>query len=223
MIVDIVFPSLSYLPTLTPVDDSTIILGSAFEVLLDLYDSLRESGMGSNELLWLSDKIFRKGILSAYHHAGEYLDITSVLMGYTATLLNELGISAVKYLKDLVPMLSTILTNPTLIHQTDTLLVCLDTLTALIQACHSRILGNDLWTDNVIEMLMNVYLLDQQHGSCSTSQVQDKIRGITERLLQHARDSNIDLLGRVSPLCEKEPSLHGLFKLSDLQQTAPWP
>jgi hypothetical protein len=246
--VDIIFPSLSYLPTLTPEGDSVKILGSAFQALLELYVSVRASGVGANELLRLSDKIFRQGVLSAYNHAGKYLSITTVLMTYTAALLNELGILAIKYLKDLIPRLSTILTDPLLIYHKDALLASLDALASTIQTCHVRILATDAWTDSVLEILMGVYLntcdsvpeddrqeparaddqekrkeqMDRnqvQQTRSTNARVQGAICEITESLFQHASDRGIDLIGRVRPLCEKEPKLQGLFNFTDTPET----
>lgn len=248
--VDIISPSLSHLPTLTPAEDSAVILGASLQALIDLYASMEKSNAGANELQRLSDKIFRQGILSVYYHAGEYPSITTVLMKYTAALLHQLQISAVKYLKDLLPMLSSILTNPVTNYDKEMVLVSLDTLSATIQTCHERILANNVWTDMVIELLMSAYInacdsvlrhewqypaqaedqesrkkgtvWGEEQGVLSTiTQFEGKTREITKCLFRLATARKIDLMEKVKLLCEKEPKLLGLFQLTDTQDTTP--
>lgn len=171
-------------------------------------------------------------------------------MKYTAALLHQLQISAVKYLKDLLPMLSSILTNPVTNYDKEMVLVSLDTLSATIQTCHERILANNVWTDMVIELLMSAYInacdsvlrhewqypaqaedqesrkkgtvWGEEQGVLSTiTQFEGKTREITKCLFRLATARKIDLMEKVKLLCEKEPKLLGLFQLTDTQDTTP--
>lgn len=113
MFEDAVFPTLSYLPSLTPEKESIQLLDPAFEVLRILARKQGQSAVSTpikttnknvvagskekeNKLL---DRILREGVFPAYFHAKEHMRIVDVLCQQTVLVLQQMGIHAVKHLK----------------------------------------------------------------------------------------------------------------------------
>lgn len=86
-----VLPSLSFLPSLTPEDESLMILRPAYDALLQL----GKMDEGERKLL---DRVMREGILAGYEHANEYVKIVEELMKISREVVQALGINAVKHL-----------------------------------------------------------------------------------------------------------------------------
>lgn len=99
---DAIFPTLAFLPTLTPEEESVMLLNPAYRALLTLANKQRPVdrdgtiGESKNALL---DQMLREGVFMAYFHAREHVRIVAVLCQQTESILNEMGIHAVKHLK----------------------------------------------------------------------------------------------------------------------------
>jgi hypothetical protein len=109
------FTSVSYLPSLTPVNESVVLLDAAVPTLLRLTETAYPHAEGDAHdptRQKTLDTFLRKAILAPYSHAGEHIRIAKVLISHLTPLLNALGIDAVKHLKDLIPLLSNILSDP---------------------------------------------------------------------------------------------------------------
>jgi len=110
---DAIFPAVLYLPSLTPEDESARILTATYSALFaiagidsDQETSKPQSGPGGSGVVRFSDKqrrlvhkIVREGILTAYHHSGEYVTIAEVLCRQLRLVVNGMGLLAVKHLK----------------------------------------------------------------------------------------------------------------------------
>lgn len=101
---DAVFPTLHFLPSITPEDESIQLLGQAYMALLSLVGKLDASPpagkvASSTPRAKLLGKMLREGVLSAYFHAKEQVRIVEVLLAHTAKILDEMGIQSVKHLK----------------------------------------------------------------------------------------------------------------------------
>lgn len=102
---DAVFPTLHFLPNITPEAESLQLLVPAYSALLTLAgkvnDGKAQTGKHHSDMprAKLLDKILREGIFSAYFHAKEHICIVEVLLVQTTLVLNEMGIYAVKHLK----------------------------------------------------------------------------------------------------------------------------
>lgn len=102
---DAILPTLHFLPTLTPEDESIQLLSPAFDDLLVLAGKLKTAKVnpGPNKSQASSapllDRILRDGILSAYFHAKEHIRICQLLFAINGRLIEEMGINAVKHLK----------------------------------------------------------------------------------------------------------------------------
>jgi tRNA nucleotidyltransferase/poly(A) polymerase len=109
------YASVTYLPSLTPEEESVILLDAALPALLaltsvshppaedDTHDASRQKSL---------DTILRKAILQPYSHAGEHVRISQTLLSHLPSILQTMGIDSIKYLKDLLPLLSNILSDP---------------------------------------------------------------------------------------------------------------
>lgn len=101
---DAVFPTLHFLPNITPEAESIQLLVPAYSALLTLagkVDGKPKTGKHHSDTprAKLLDKILREGIFSAYFHAKEHIHIVEVLLDQTARVLKEMGVYAVKHLK----------------------------------------------------------------------------------------------------------------------------
>lgn len=109
-----VFPTLHFLPSITPEVESIQLLGPAYSTLLTLATKLDVKAKtgphhGSTPRAKLLDKILRDGVFPAYFHAKDHVRIVEVLLVQTAKVLNKMGIHAVKHLK---VSLSRVITHP---------------------------------------------------------------------------------------------------------------
>lgn len=101
---DAVFPTLHFLPSITPEEESIQLLGQAYTALLTLAGKLDASPAAgkvasSTSRAKLLDKMLREGVFSAYFHAKEHVRIVEVLLIHAAKILDEMGIQGVKHLK----------------------------------------------------------------------------------------------------------------------------
>jgi hypothetical protein len=92
-----VFPTLLYLPTLTPEAESVTLLRPAYAALLALAkaDEDQRSLRRRKQL----DQLLRDGVFAAYHHSSEHLRIVEVLMDATSEIVAALSIYAAKHLQ----------------------------------------------------------------------------------------------------------------------------
>jgi len=121
---DAIMPCLGYLPTLTPQNESIILLAHAYRALLALCratwpllssspsQSITTSEGQIDQRTRFLDNLIRKGILAAYAHCSEDPKITETLLDSLCLILPEQGIESVKHFKYTLPMISEILSNP---------------------------------------------------------------------------------------------------------------
>jgi hypothetical protein len=127
-------PSLSWLPSLTPLGESLEILPAAYGALYVLCDARypapqhstsalhvssafisistsneKEKERNKKERLKFLDQIMRQGIFAGYSYASSYPDIVSHLVEEMGNIVARMGIPSVKHLKDILPILSTAL------------------------------------------------------------------------------------------------------------------
>lgn len=117
-----ILPCLSYLPTLTPEEDSVALLSAAYPALLSLsralHDNAEEKGKNLSSPedkprhIKLLDTMVRKGVLAAYANCPENVKITEVLLNNLCNINKELGIETVRHLKHVLPVLSVVLGHP---------------------------------------------------------------------------------------------------------------
>ncbi|KAF3767499.1 hypothetical protein M406DRAFT_252813, partial [Cryphonectria parasitica EP155] len=222
---DAIFPTLHFLPSITPEEDSVQLLGPAYRALLTLAQKANvdnKAQQGGSEgsrspRARLLDRILRHGIFSAYFHAKEHVRIVSVLLSQTADIVREMGIQAVKHLKDLIPMHSEVMTNPFAPLAPDMLLSALHSLESLISICWPR-LSTPAYQDELVKALVVCFL--NVHDEKSNDSDKDLVLIQTTLIRTAAMLSNAiksgqegdGLKGKVAPLIAQEPLLADLFK-----------
>lgn len=113
-----VTPCLSYLPSLTPAEESVRMLDAAYPCLIQLArtqfpaESREQDPVAWDAKIKKTTKLIRHGVLHGMMLAGEYPPVATCLLSQLSTLLAEEGIDSVRHLKDVVPLLSGILCDP---------------------------------------------------------------------------------------------------------------
>ncbi|KFY88970.1 hypothetical protein V500_06019 [Pseudogymnoascus sp. VKM F-4518 (FW-2643)] len=105
-------PTLSFLPTLTPVAESQLLLQKAYAALLELGDiryASEDSKPGRNRFY---DRLMREGIFYGIHHCGDITIILELLLAEMSEIINRLHIYSIKHTKDILPLLSAVLVDP---------------------------------------------------------------------------------------------------------------
>jgi tRNA nucleotidyltransferase (CCA-adding enzyme) len=96
---DTLMPCLSYLPSLTPETESLELLRAVYPTLLALLRARFPDAKDKAQKEKVLDKIMRQGVLGGYTHAGEYVEIATLLVTKMGDLVDEMGIDSVKHLK----------------------------------------------------------------------------------------------------------------------------
>jgi len=99
VIEDAVIPTLLFLPSLTPVDESIMLLGPAYTALFDLASIQFPQKADQVRRMKLLDRVMRQGILQGFQHSGDILQIAELLLEKSEILISLMGVHAVKHLK----------------------------------------------------------------------------------------------------------------------------
>ncbi|OTA63163.1 hypothetical protein K449DRAFT_37715 [Hypoxylon sp. EC38] len=221
-----VFPAVLYLPSLTPEDESLQILSAAYPALIEMAGlSYRDAGaeqelggcpqpkQTTDAQRQLLDKIIREGIMVGYHHAKEHVRLVGLLCEILVRIINGMGILAVKHLKDFIPMITEITTDPFGTKYPPTLISATKFLQAILRTCWPRI---PYYCNEIIKILMLCWLNieDEESFSDESSITNDLKAGLAktaDMLTAVMKAAKVDLKERVEPLIEKEPQLSQLF------------
>ncbi|KAI0131979.1 hypothetical protein BJ170DRAFT_679875 [Xylariales sp. AK1849] len=218
-----VFPAVLYLPTLTPEDESLRILDVTYPALFRIAGLPYPEDRIGEPAIWQTfsesqkksfDKIMREGILTGYFHANEYIHLTELLCIKARFLVNGMGILAVKYLKDLIPIISEITSDPFGTKHLPAVLAAIQLLQAIMRCCWPRI---KTYCDEIIRILTVCYLNIEDEdsfpvGPPSKGHIKSQLARAAETLAAVMKSEDTNLFQRVSPLIEKEPVLAKLFK-----------
>lgn len=93
---DAVFPTLLYLPSLTPESDSLKLIDPAYRAILAVANM--DADQRNPRRRRLLDKLLRDGVLAGYHNASQHVRIVQVLMHQTEAIVRCLGVFATKHL-----------------------------------------------------------------------------------------------------------------------------
>ncbi|KAI9827262.1 MAG: hypothetical protein M1832_005400 [Thelocarpon impressellum] len=117
--------------------ESVSLLSGAYPALLKLARTRHpENGQERSRLL---DQVFRQGILRGHAHCTGNIGISTLLLRQTEAIIHEMGLSSVKHLKDILPMVNEHLTSPFITASHSLLLACVATLQTLIVTVWPRI------------------------------------------------------------------------------------
>lgn len=241
---DTVMPSLLFLPSLTPVDESLRLLPVAYAALYDLCDIRYPAVANTTERMRLYDRIMRHGFLEGYLYSRENHSIVEALVRQADTLVRKMGIHAVKHLKvrllskslmhkrlidtkDLIPILAVIMTDPFGPANPSLLVVTVKAIQCVILNCWPRM------TENVhrIELVkalalcwINIKNDNTEHIVSQTIDNQDGFAGIEHemkiaaQLLVNSVHGKIDM-NELEPLRASDKRLAELFPICSQDAT----
>ncbi|KAL8953382.1 MAG: hypothetical protein Q9222_000759 [Ikaeria aurantiellina] len=200
-------PYLMYLPSLTPVDESVVLLDAVYDALIALTmvqhasnAALRTKALGA---------VFRNGILKGYAHAGENVRIAELLMRKAADLVCAMKIHCVKHLKDLLPLIAANLTAPFATAHPPLLEATLETLRVVIVNGWPRLAFHP---GVILEGLIICYsrIDDEDKPTAALVEIQTTIKEILSVVMQLLNDDDI-ARSEVQALRESEPRLSSIL------------
>ena len=95
---DAIHPTLLFLPSITPVEESLLLLPAAYRALGVLCE-VQFPNTDDAGRLRLLDRIIRHGILPGYLHSSQILVLVNVLVTELCTTVSRMGVHSVKHLK----------------------------------------------------------------------------------------------------------------------------
>ncbi|KAF7910574.1 hypothetical protein BELL_0121g00110 [Botrytis elliptica] len=166
-----IHPVLLFLPSTTPVEETLKLLPEGYKALNALCNAIWPTSKGDEEpstsvttialkkpskhntapskspaqlRLAFLDRIIRHAILPAYLHCQEIPAVVEILVVQIGIIIPEMRISSVKYLKDILPILVNILSNPFFPDTSPSLVInTLKTLREVILVLWPRISADD--------------------------------------------------------------------------------
>ncbi|KAI0177787.1 hypothetical protein BJ166DRAFT_31434 [Pestalotiopsis sp. NC0098] len=223
-----IFPAVLYLPTLTPEEESVRILDAAYPALFQIAGlAYPEDAIGepvkqpdfTEAQRKTLDKIIREGLLVGYHHASEHIRLTELFCMKAISIVNGMGILAVKHLKNLLPMVTEIMTEPFGTKYPPALLAANRLIQTIMRCCWPRISG---YSTDIIHILTTCYLNIEDEDSFpneppSKQTLKAEMSKTAQILAKILESEKASLSETVSPLVEKEPLLADLFKPTQVQ------
>ncbi|MCJ1358690.1 MAG: hypothetical protein MMC33_008690 [Icmadophila ericetorum] len=227
-------PCLSYLPTLTPEDESLELLGAVYPTLLELVRVrfAHSSGIGNGNgngkgpetegekreekvkkaKLKALDEVLRKGVLHGYAHVGtDHVKIGNFLVERMGEIVYAMGIQAVRHLKDIIPLLTSILASPFSTAYPPLLLTALSAFSTVILNCWPRI---PFYRGEILKGTCVPWLRAQEDESSRErlSPVEDEIKEVLSLLRATVENVAIDWVEEISMLIAAKPELKELFE-----------
>ncbi|OAA68345.1 hypothetical protein SPI_00540 [Niveomyces insectorum RCEF 264] len=210
VLADAVFPTLLFLPRLTPEKESLQLLEPAYAALLSLAAAAAAapvplsaaSSAGSRRgedatrglhhlppkpAADLLDKILRDGIYAGYFHASEHIRIVELLVRQAGRVIETMGgVYAVKHLKDLIPMYASIMTDPFAMRYKPAVVAATDALQTTMVNCWPR-MADTPWQEEIIKMLMLCWLnVQEDHGGEERRREKEDNKDLSARLVRAA-------------------------------------
>lgn len=134
-----VTPCLLSLPPLTPQSHSVPLLKAAYPTLIALSKSMSAGKPTGKERAKLLDKLIRDGILRGMQFGGENVHVATTLMELLSLVVGAMGIWSARHLKELVPMLSDVMSSPFGTTYIPLLASTVGALKSILRACWIRI------------------------------------------------------------------------------------
>ncbi|KAK4494397.1 hypothetical protein PRZ48_014695 [Zasmidium cellare] len=210
-------PCLTYLPPLTPQDDSTALLSTVYPCLLTLAhirypkdaNSKPQSPTATdlNRIKVLST-ILRKGILHGYTHSSENPAIVTRLFTNLVPLLDAMGIDSVAHLKYTIPMLVETLAHPLGSGSLSMLDSAVDALKAVIRNAWPRM---SAWRGEMLKGLCFCWgnVIDKPEAEALRGKMREVVKMLQVAL---SSDPDVDLQAELSFLVKADARLAPLFE-----------
>jgi hypothetical protein len=202
-------------------EESVVLVPAAYEALFALCDvrfpasDSNENGDGKERTKFL-DKLLRKGILAGYAYASEHPSIVEILLIQTKLLIDKMGITSVKHLKDLIPIISTVLTDPFGASKPSLLLAGLRCLQSLILNAWPRVREEGSRIE-IVRGLVVCWRMVCEDGKAGEG-LKNEIKN-TGRLLVKAVGGEVDMKEELRPLFEVDGSVGEVFGIDFSQES----
>ncbi|KAF1839532.1 poly A polymerase C-terminal region-like protein [Decorospora gaudefroyi] len=144
ILAETLLPMFTYIPSITPEQESVALLREAFPAVTSLALLLPADGSRGDKRERFLDTVLRQGIVSPLAHfptPSSYPDLGTVITLNSSVILGHMGIGAVKHLPDLVPLLSAMLQEPFALTHKPLVLSALKALQSVIENAWPRIPG----------------------------------------------------------------------------------
>ena len=224
-------PCLSYLPTLTPEDESIKLLSAAFPTLLTLSrgryvegpprtnTNRKTQNHASGDLfrktpeerkIHFLDTLTREGILSGFAHAGEHVRVAETLFEQLIPLIQELGIEFVKHLKEILPFITNVLSNPFGAAYPPLLMAAIKALQTVMYNCWPRAA---FWRTEILKGITLCWLriADEDRSNKELLAVEEELQK-TVQILATAVSQEIDIDEDFQQLMSADDRLERLFE-----------
>ncbi|KAG9234059.1 hypothetical protein BJ875DRAFT_462668 [Amylocarpus encephaloides] len=237
---DALTPTLLFLPNLTPLEESLELLPAAYNALMVLCDvrfpepkqdvststnlTVRHAEEAKAEVpdvkkerLAFLDRVMRNGIVTSYSYAQEHPSIISILLRQLGIILPKLGIHAVKHIRDILPIVTLILTNPFSPSQTPLLLSAILALRAIVLNAWPRLLTQDMYRLEVLKSLCMCWQNvlrddgDMERKEEKIEEVKKEMRVVGEMMIKAGEAAGVGIRVEVERLVEGVPEVGGLF------------
>ncbi|CCH45567.1 hypothetical protein BN7_5149 [Wickerhamomyces ciferrii] len=191
---DAIFPLLSYLPKLTPVKQSKLILSTTYPVLIKMFLKTENS---NDRLI----KLLNSGIYQGINTLRDNFEILPILITQIISILENLGKTSVRCLPRLLYTLGMILSDPFIHLNQEMFVKTLDCLITTILNGWPRIHKHKY---DLLGMIILSYRKEDK-----SNEVTEKIT-ILVQLLRNVIDEN-ELEADIKELVKYDPSLDQLF------------
>jgi hypothetical protein len=212
-------------------EESVVLVPAAYEALFALCDMRFQSTEGKNELengkgherekarMKFLDKLLRQGILPGYSHCSEHASIVEILLTQLKTLIEKLGITSVKHLKDILPIISTTLTDPFVASKPSLLLAGIRCLQSTILNAWPRV-REEGYRIEIVKWLVICWRTVTEEGNEGegSEEMENELKN-TGRLLVEAVRGEVDMKEELRPLFEVDENVGEVFGIDFSQES----
>ncbi|KAF2482960.1 hypothetical protein BDY17DRAFT_138728 [Neohortaea acidophila] len=213
---DALLPSLAYLPTITPEEESIPLLNATYPALLALINLRYPNSTPSQTAAPPTpspdrtkhlDTVLRKGIIYGYTVCSQRPHIVSTLFTHLTPFLTEMGIDSVKHLKYLLPILTETLSYPLGDARVETLLSATRALQAVILNAWPRMVVH---RGEVLKGLAFCWINIKESEGEGVEELRRELKEAVG-MLRAAVGEEVDFEHDARTLLEAEPGLEGLL------------
>jgi hypothetical protein len=214
---DALMPCLTFLPDITPEQESIPLLDAVYPTLLILaavrypqfppaVSKYSSSDLARRRVKFL-DTIIRKGVIYGYTYCSNYPRVTSALFKHLIPILNALGIESVKHLQYLLPILTETLSHPLAEAQVETLVSATRALQAVVLNGWPRMVE---YRGEVLKGLtfawVNVHALEDAEVETLRKEMKEAVK-----MLRYAVAEKVDFDVDCKKLTEADLQVEGLL------------
>lgn len=174
---DALAPNMLMLPSLTPEDESMLVLTRLYPCYRAL---IRATGSHDAKHAML-DRMVRDGLLAGYSHASENRRISTLLLTELSIAIKMMGESSAKYLQTLLPLLRSILTNPFGASAPSLLHAAAKVLMEVITQCTTRITA--VWWAECLRATIGLWYAIMDETGSEIERVKTDARGLAKLLM----------------------------------------